>query len=48
MEWGWICVAVAAVAIVGWIVIRSAVYRRLIADGHFLEVAQQAVARKSR
>ena len=40
MEWGWVCAGIAVAALVGWIVFRGAAYRRLFADGHFLEVAK--------
>ena len=40
MEWGWVCAGVAVAALVGWVVFRGAVYRRLFGDGHFLEVAR--------
>jgi hypothetical protein len=37
---GWICAGLAVAALVGWTVYRGSFYRRLFADGHFVEVAR--------
>lgn len=42
MEWGWVCASVTVAALVAWVVFRGGVYRRLFADGHFMEVARAA------
>ena len=38
--WGWVCAGLAVAALVGWILLRGGLYRRLFADEHFLEVAR--------
>ncbi len=40
MGWGWVCAGLVVAALVAWVVYRAAVYRRLFADEHFLEVAR--------
>jgi hypothetical protein len=38
--WGWLCAGSAIVALIGWILSRGGLYRRLFADAHFVEVAR--------
>jgi hypothetical protein len=40
MGWGWVCAGLLVALVVAWVVYRAAVYRRLFADEHFLEVAR--------